>query len=220
MAATTDYATARTNMVEGQIRPNRVVDGPVVEAFRAVPRERFVPAALKGVAYVDEDIQVGAGRYLMEPMVLSRLLQEARIGAGDTVLDVGCATGYSAAILARLAGTVIALEQDPALAATAGRTLEEVGAGNVVVVTGVLADGHAGRAPYDAIVFQGAVATVPDSLLRQLAEGGRLVAVVLSGRVGKARLYENVGGVVSGRTLFDAAVPPLPGFAPAPRFEF
>jgi protein-L-isoaspartate(D-aspartate) O-methyltransferase len=221
MPATQDFTAARTNMVEGQIRPNKVIDSALVEALRQVPRERFVPPALRGVAYVDEDVAIGQGRYLMEPMVFARLAQEARIGPRDTVLDVGCGSGYSAAVLARLAGTVIALEQDRTLADEATRQLQEQGVGNALVVAGPLAVGYPGRGPYDAILVEGCVAQVPQALLDQLAEGGRLVAVISeTGHLGQVRLFEKIAGVVSGRTLFEAAVRPLPGFEAPPRFEF
>lgn len=221
MMATTDFSAARINMVEGQIRPNKVTDLRLVEAFMDVPRELFVPKPLRGIAYVDEDIQVAPGRYLMEPMVLGRLLQEARIGAEDVVLVVGCGTGYSAAVAGRVAATVVALESDAGLAAQATRTLQDISSDNVIVMQGPLSAGWAAQMPYDVIVLDGAVAEVPPALLEQLNEGGRLVCVINgTGRVGAARLYKKVGGTVSGRTLFDAAIHPLPGSEQKPAFEF
>jgi len=221
MMAPTDYTAARINMVEGQVRPNKVTDLRLVDAMLAVPRELFVPKALRGIAYVDEDIQVAPGRYLMEPMVLARLMQEAGIGATDVVLDIGCASGYSAAVLGRIAATVIALEQDADLANRATANLAGIGADNAVVVTGPLTAGWVKDQPYDVIMLDGAVAQVPDALLDQLNEGGRLVAVVCEdGRMGQARLYRKVAGMVAGRTLFDAAVRLLPGFEPRPGFQF
>lgn len=219
--ATTDFATARVNMVEGQIRPNKVTDFRIVDAFLAVPREEFVPKALRGIAYVDEDIQVAPGRFLMEPMVLARLLQEARISATDMVLDVGGATGYSAAVLGKLAATVVALEGDTALAGQANDTFQRLGIDNALAVQGPLEAGWAKQGPYDVIVLQGSVAQVPQALLDQLAEGGRLVGVVNEdARIGYARLYQKLGGRVSHRPLFDAAVRKLPGFEPKPSFRF
>jgi len=221
MVALTDYTAARINMVEGQLRPNKVHDPRLVAAFINVPREQFVPKAQRGIAYVDEDIPVGNGRYLMEPMVLARLLQEARIGAQDMVLDIGCGTGYSAALIGRLAATVVAVESDAELAAQAAQNLMAVGVDNVVLMQGPLTAGWAAQQPYDVIVLDGAVTEVPAVLLDQLAEGGRLVAVLAPpGHVGHARLYQKIGGVVSGRVLFEAAVRLLPGFEPAPQFEF
>lgn len=217
----TDFAAARANMVECQVRPNKVTDSRLLAAMAAVPRERFVPEGLAGHAYVDDDIAVAPGRYLMEPMVLARLLQAAAIEDGDVVLDIGCATGYSTAILARLAATVVALESDEALAETAIELLTGLDADNSAVVGGEHAAGYAAQAPYDVIVLEGAVEQVPEALGEQLAEGGRLVAVVTGGgRVGKATLMLRVRGVLSSRILFDAAVPPLPGFAIERGFVF
>ncbi|MFQ5984718.1 MAG: protein-L-isoaspartate O-methyltransferase [Alphaproteobacteria bacterium] len=216
-----DHAAARLNMVANQIRPNRVTDERLIDAMTEVPRELFVPQKLRGVAYIDEDIAVAPGRFLMEPMVLARLLQTADIREADVVLDVGCATGYSTAVVARLAAAVVALESDARLAAEATRLLAELGVDNAAVATGRLNRGYPKQAPYDVIVLQGAVDEVPRKLRDQLGDGGRLLAVVsLDGRAGKATLMKKVHGTVSKRVVFDAAVPTLPGFAKAPRFVF
>ncbi len=211
------YAAARTNMVENQVRPNRVTDDRVLGAMAAIPRERFVPEKFAGIAYVDEDIAVSDGRYLMEPMVLARLLQAAAIEASDVVLDIGCATGYSTAVLARLADTVVAVESDAELAETAIALMTELDADNTAVVIGEHSEGYAKQAPYDVIVVEGAVDEVPRALSDQLVEGGRLVAVVTGddqgvNRVGRATLMRRMRSGLSSRVLFDAAVPPLPGF--------
>ncbi|WP_114391572.1 protein-L-isoaspartate O-methyltransferase family protein [Oleisolibacter albus] len=221
MMAPTDFTAARTNMVEGQIRPNRVTDARLIDAFQSVPREQFVPKALRGVAYVDEDIHIGHGRYLLEPRVLARLLQEAQVTADDVVLDVGSGMGYSAAVIGRLAATVVALESEPDLAAQATAAFQANGVDNALIMQGPLAAGWAKQAPYNVIVLEGAVTEVPQVLLDQLAEGGRLVCV-LGGdaQVGTARLFQKLDGVVSGRTLFDATVRALPGFERAPAFQF
>ncbi|WP_029006997.1 protein-L-isoaspartate O-methyltransferase family protein [Azospirillum halopraeferens] len=216
-----DYAAARYFMVEGQIRPNKVTDQRLVEAMLDVPRELFVPKASRGIAYVDEDVAIGNGRYLMEPMVFARMLQEVQVGPGDVVLDVGCGTGYSTAILARLAATVVGVESDAGLAARAGEALQEVGADNALVVTGAMTEGYAAQGPYDVIVFEGAVAEVPAAFGEQLAEGGRMVVAVRGeGGIGQIRLYRRTGGVVSGRVLFEAHPHLLPGFEPKPGFVF
>jgi protein-L-isoaspartate(D-aspartate) O-methyltransferase len=216
-----DYAAARLNMVEGQIKPNRVTDFALLNAFANVPRELFVPKAMRGIAYVDEDIRIAPGRYLMEPMVLARLIEEAGIGHEDVVLDIGCATGYATAIMARLANTVVAVENDPALASEATDLLGRLGVDNAAVVEGALTQGYPGQAPYQAILINGAVARVPEVIANQLADGGRLVTVVSEpGRMGRAMLYQRVGNTVSHRVLFDAATPYLPGFEPQPAFEF
>jgi protein-L-isoaspartate(D-aspartate) O-methyltransferase len=208
-------------MVEGQIRPNKVTHSALVAALLEIPREDFVPQASRSVAYVDEDIRVSPGRYLIEPMVLARLINEAQVAPSDIVLDVGAATGYSTAVLARIASSVVAVESDPALAAQAGETLRRLGSDNATVVTGPLPAGYPRQAPYNVILINGAVPEVPDTLLDQLTEGGRLAAVVSAdGRLGQARLYRRIHGIASSIVLFDAATPLLPGFEPAPRFVF
>lgn len=216
-----DYAAARLNMVESQVRPNRVTDLRVVGAMFELPRERFVPDALRGIAYVDEDVPLGAGRYLMEPMVLARLIQTARIEAGDTVLDVGAGTGYGAAVMAQSAARVVALESDAALARHAQGALGALGINNVEVVSGPLNQGYARGAPYNVITFGGAVQHVPSAIIDQLAEGGRLVAVVASpGEPGRATLLTKVAGALSRRVVFDAGSRLLPGFELEAGFAF
>lgn len=214
------FAAARHNMIESQLRTNRVTDKNVLAAFEAVPRELFMPPSMGSIAYVDEDLELAPGRWLMEPMVLARLLQAAEVRPDDVALAVGCGTGYCCAILARLAGTVVAVESDPELAAQAARILSELSIDNVVFVEGQLSEGNPRQAPYDVILIDGGVEEVPEAIQRQLAEGGRLVTVKRRGPVGRAVLMINRGGVVSSRVLFDAAVPLLPGFAREPGFVF
>ena len=216
-----DHAAARRNMVSGQIRTNRVSDERLIDAMEEIPRERFVPHAKRGVAYVDEDVEIASGRFLMEPMVLARLVQESSIAADDMVLDVGCGTGYATAVMARLAGTVIALDVDKSLAAEAERTLSAVGADNAIVMTGPLAEGCARQAPYDVILLGGAVDHLPQALADQLAERGRIVGVLRkAGGVGQATLWAKHRGALSSRSLFEASLPPLPGIARPVHFEF
>jgi protein-L-isoaspartate(D-aspartate) O-methyltransferase len=212
--------TARRNMVERQLRTNRVTDEAVLAAFEAVPRELFVAPNRRAVAYVDEDVEIAPGRFLMEPMVLARLVQAVSVGAGNVAMVIGCSLGYSAAILARLADTVVAIEQDSDLAARANGLLREFGADNVAVFQAPHAEGYPAQAPYDAIVIDGAVDQVPSTLFDQLGEGGRLVAVRRSGPIGAAILFLRVGDVISERTLFDAAIPALPGFERRAEFAF
>lgn len=216
-----DFSIARQSMVNSQIRPNRVSDGNVLAAMAEMPREAFLPKALHGVAYVDEDLPLGKGRYLMEPLVLGRLLQAAAIESTDVVLVIGCGTGYSVAIASRLASAVVAIEPDAKLAQAAGDTLAGLGFDTVAVMQGDLKAGHAKQAPFDVILFDGAVADIPASIAEQLAEGGRLVAVVRPGEGGgKAVLAVREGGCLSCRDVFDANIPWLPGFEPVSQFVF
>jgi protein-L-isoaspartate(D-aspartate) O-methyltransferase len=217
----TVFEAARAHMVESQIRPNKVTDDRVLAAIAAVRRELFVPEHLRPVAYIDNDLPLGDGRYLMEPMVTARLLQEAAVEPADIALVVGAGAGYEAAVLARLARSVVALEEDPQLARRARAALADHGIAAVSVVEGSLAAGYRLRAPYDVVMFGGAVAEVPNEIVAQLAEGGRLVAVVKAGGgIGRAMLTTRTGGVIARRVIFDAATPLLPGFQPKPAFVF
>jgi protein-L-isoaspartate(D-aspartate) O-methyltransferase len=216
-----DFELARRNMVDNQVRTNRVTDSLVISALRAIPRELFVPADEKGVAYVDDDLAVAPGRYLMEPMILARLLQLAEVQRTDAVLDVGCATGYSSAVLAKMASSVVALEEDADLVNWASETLLGLGIDNAVVVQGKLPEGLADQGPYDVIFVNGAVDRVPEGLREQLADGGRLVAVVRGEKgVGHATLVTRSGNAFGHRTDFDANARILPGFARLPTFVF
>lgn len=215
-----DYKAARTKMVDNQIRTTDVTSHAVLDAFLGVPREEFVPAALRPLAYIDNDIQIAPGRYLMEPSPLAKLIQLAAVESGDVVLEVGCGSGYASAILSRLAGSVVALESDAELAATAAETLSRLGCDNVAVVTGALEKGYADEAPYDAIFVHGAVEFVPDALCAQLRDGGRLVVVEGHGNASQARLYVKEGGRTSQRSVFNTCVKPLPGFSKAREFVF
>lgn len=206
-------------MVDGQIRTYDVSDPAVLSAMLAVPRERFVPAERVGIAYIDTDVPVGEGRALVKPMVLAKLLQAATIRPDDRVLDLGCATGYAAAVLARMGALVVALEESPALAAQAKQAL--AGTANVTVVEGPLAAGWPGLGPYDVIVIDGAVETVPPVLFSQLAPGGRLVGVVGEPPASRAMLFGVAShGNSSGRVIFDANASRLPGFAKPAAFAF
>lgn len=215
-----DFNAARRHMVESQIRTSRVVDEAVIAAMAEVPRERFVPGPLQPVAYIDEDLKIGNGRYLMEPAVLARLLQEANVEPSDVVLDIGSGSGYGAAILAQLAGTVFALESDPQLSARASELFTELGLDNVVPVDGALAEGCPKHAPYNVILIEGAVETIPDAVVDQLEGGGRMVAVVQERGVGRATVIRHVGDHLSRRIVFDAAIPVLPEFRTPAGFVF
>jgi len=217
-----DYARHRQAMVDSQIRVNDVTDARILAAMLELPREKFVPAARSAIAYIDEDVPLRAtatgkpARYLMKPMVLAKLVQALSLTASDHVLDVGCASGYSAALLGRLAGSVVALEEDGELVPIATRLLASLGATKVKIVSGPLAPGWSQEGPYDAILLEGSVEIVPAALTDSLKDGGRLAAVVGSGRSAKAMIYLRTGKVVSARPVFDAASPSLPGFK-APR---
>jgi protein-L-isoaspartate(D-aspartate) O-methyltransferase len=215
-----DFELARRNMVDHQVRTNRVTDPLVVDALRAIPRELFVPAPVKGVAYLDDDIEVVPGRFLIEPMVLARLLQLAEVRRTDTVLDVGCASGYSSAVLGRMATSVVALDRSAELVSWAAETLLGLGIDNVAVVEGEMAQGLPDQGPYDVIFVNGAVEWVPDGLRAQLNEGGRLVAVVRDKGIGRATLMTRRGGAFGHRVEFDAEIAPLPGFHREAAFVF
>jgi len=217
----TEFGAARAHMIESQLRPNKVIDARVLDTFGGIRRELFVPDHLRVVAYIDEDLPLGGGRYLMEPMVVARLLQAAQIERTDNVLIIGAGTGYEAALAAALARSVIALEEDPELARRARAALVEHFIASVSVVEGPLPQGYRPRAPYDVVLFCGAVADVPSEIDTQLAEGGRVLAVVKSANgIGRATLWARTGGVMARRVLFDAATPLLPGFSPKPAFAF
>ncbi|PZU84311.1 MAG: protein-L-isoaspartate O-methyltransferase [Shinella sp.] len=221
-----DFEAARIKMVDNQIRTTDVTSHSVLTAFLTVPREAFVPAHLKPLAYIDEDIQITPAangrpaRYIMEPSPLAKLLQLGAITKDDLVLEVGCGAGYAAAVLSLVAGSVVAVESDEALAASATEKLSELGYDNVAVVTGDMEKGYAAEAPYDVIFLNGSVEEVPEGLLSQLREGGRLVAVVGYGNASRARLYVRAGKSYSYNDYFNTAVRPLPGFRKAEEFVF
>lgn len=224
MAMVADFQDLRTKMVDNQIRTTDVTDLRVIDAFLTVPREAFVPVNRQVLAYIDEDqlleSEGAAPRYLMEPSPFAKLVQLAKVSKSDVVLDVGCGTGYSSAIFSELAGSVIGLESDSALSAVATSRLQQLGHDNVVIVSGALNAGYPSEAPYDVIFIEGAVDFVPEVLFNQLKEGGRLVVVEGRGNAGIARIYVKENGIASGRTVFNTAVRPLPGFERIEQFEF
>ena len=215
-----DYKAARTKMVDNQIRTTDVTSHEVLDAFLTVPREEFVPAAVKPLAYIDNDIQLAPGRFLMEPSPLAKLIQLADVAPSDIVLEVGCGTGYASALLSKLGSSVVALESEAELAASATETLARLGYDNVAVVSGDLEGGYAPEAPYDAVFVHGAVEFVPEALFAQLRDGGRLVVVEGYGNASQARLYIKESGRVAERNAFNTAVKPLPGFRKAKEFVF
>jgi protein-L-isoaspartate(D-aspartate) O-methyltransferase len=216
------FSTARQKMVDGQVRPSDVTDSRIIDAMLAVPRETFVPESQRAMAYLDLDLDVSGGaatkRCLIKPVVTAKMLQAAEIGEADNVLVVGCATGYSAAVTARLAGRVTATESDSALAAKAGDLL--AGLANVTVRAAAAAEGYPANAPYDVIVLDGATEVRPDRLYAQLKEGGRLVGVFAMSQPPRATIVTHSHGDFGDRALFDAVVPVLPGLERLPAFVF
>ncbi len=216
------FAKARLNMVDSQILPNRVTDQNVINAMGSLPREQFLPNSARSLAYADDSVLIENGRYMMQPMVLARLLDIAEIKKSDVALAIGCASGYGTAVLANLVDTVVAVEPDSSLRAKAERYLADLEIDNVVIIDGKFADGHAKEAPYDLIFIDGAVPEVPDTIARQLSDGGRLVAVEMpaGNPVGRGILMSRYGDAFSKRDVFDAVEPVLPGFEKEPEFTF
>jgi protein-L-isoaspartate(D-aspartate) O-methyltransferase len=219
-----DFAAARRMMVDGQVRTADVTDLRILTAMQDLPRERFLPEDKAALAYLDLDLAVSAPgqpvRRLLKPMVLAKLIQAAAIAPTDRVLDVGCATGYSTAILSKLGGSVIGLEEDSTLARQAVDAVSSAGLPNVRIVTGPLSHGCPAEGPFDVIVLEGSAEIVPAALFDQLNDGGRLVGTLGRGAEGKATLYRRVNSDLSGRAVFDAAATLLPGFAKPPEFAF
>jgi protein-L-isoaspartate(D-aspartate) O-methyltransferase len=222
----TDFTTARTRMIDSQLRTEDVNEPAILAAMGEIPRERFVPEKGAALAYIDRSALIeeatssGPARYLMRPAAFGKLIQLAEIGEGDKVLDVGTGTGYSAAVLARIAASVTALECDGGLAGTASALLQEFGAGRARVVEGPLEAGYAAAAPYDVIVLEGAVEFVPQPLFDQLGEGGRLVAVIGAGGSALGTLYTKTEGDIGQRPAFNSTARPLPGFERPKSFVF
>ena len=208
-----EFATRRVMMVDTQVRPSDVTKFPIIDAMLSVPREVYVPDDRREAAYVGENLDLGPGRVVLEARTLAKLLDALDIQPGEMVLDLGCGLGYSAAVIARLADTVVAVEEDESLAADAQRLLSEEGVDNAVVVAGPLADGAAKHAPYDVITVQGGVEIVPEALLAQLKDGGRIGAVFMDGALGTARIGLQVAtGGITWRSVFNATAPVLARF--------
>ena len=215
-----DFAERRRIMVDTQVRPSDVTKFPIIEAMLTVPRERFVPDALRETAYMGEHVPLGEGRVVLDPRVLAKMIEAVDIDRDDLVLDIGAGLGYSAAVMARMAEAVIALEENPEFAKEAERVLGENGADNVAVVEGALADGAAKHGPYDVIIVEGAAEVIPDAITSQLKDGGRIVAIFADGRLGTARIGHCFDGAISWRSAFNANAPTLPGFERAREFVF
>jgi len=221
-----EFEAARQNMVESQVMTSGVTDARVLSEMKLIPREKFVPEARQSIAYLGDDLRVKEAtddrpaRYLMDPRCLGKLAELAVVQKSDLVLDIGPATGYSTALLAGLADTVVAVESDQELVETSNTVLQALGVDNAAVLEGAHMDGNSKQGPFDVIFLNGSVSFVPDALLGQLKEGGRLVAVVREGSVGKARVYTNCHGQIGFRNVFDAGIHPLPGFEVEEAFSF
>ena len=214
----TDFAQRRRMMVDTQVRPSDVTKFPIIDAMLAVPREAFVPSSRREAAYTGENLLLGDNRVVLEPRTLAKILDALNVGPSDMVLDVGSALGYSAALLSRLAEAVVALEESPAFAREAESALAEIGADNVAVVEGPLAEGASKHGPYDVILVQGGVESLPEALTGQLKEGGRIAVLFMDGALGTCRIGYRVDGAISWRFAFNAAAPVLPGFEKSDSF--
>ena len=219
-----DFAELRTKMVDTQLRTNAVTNFRILDAMEAVPREVFLSPSLRSVAYADVDLLIteskGANRYLQKPMVFAKLVQAAEITLDDFVLVVGCNSGYALAVVAQLAGAVVGVEDDAELAERADELMTELGVENADVVKGALAEGCASQGPYDVILFDGAVESMPDGIVEQLRDGGRLVYVDGTGRSAQAIVVHKSDGLIGRRAVFNASAPKLPGFEREVGFVF
>lgn len=213
-----EFATRRVMMVDTQVRPSDVTKFPIIDAMLTVPREVYVPGDRREAAYIGENLPLVPGRVMLEPRTLAKLLDALDVQPDEMVLDLGCGLGYSAAVLARLAETVVAVEADATLAAEAGRLLSEQDVDNAIVVPGPLEAGAPRHAPYDVITIQGGVEQVPEALLAQLKDGGRIGAIFMDGVLGTARIGLKSDGIVTWRPVFNAAAPVLDGFTRARGF--
>lgn len=208
----TDYTSRRTMMVDTQVRPSDVTKFPIIDAMLQVPRETFVPDALREAAYIGENLDIGGDRVMLEPRTLAKMLEALDIQPAQVALDIGCGLGYSTAVLAALCDFVVAVENDEARAEEAQALLSGHGTDNAAVMTGPLAEGAAKSAPYDIIMVQGGVEEVPQTLLDQLREGGRIACVFAESTLGVVRIGYKIDGIVNWRFSFNASAPVLPGF--------
>jgi protein-L-isoaspartate(D-aspartate) O-methyltransferase len=214
-----DFAARRTMMVDTQVRPSDVTKFPIIEAMLSIAREDFVPAVQREAAYLGENLDLGQGRVLLEPRTLAKMLDALAIGNADLVLDVGCAMGYSSAVIAHMAEAVIAVEEDEAMATEAQEALSLAGADNVVVHAGPLVEGAAKHGPYDVIIVQGGVSCLPATLADQLKDGGRIACLFMEGALGEVRIGHKSGDRISWRMSFNAGAPVLRGFEQQAEFQ-
>lgn len=217
---TPDFTQRRRMMVDTQVRPSDVTKYPIIDAMLRVPREAYVPAGKVEAAYMGENVTLGAGRVLLEARTLAKMLDAIELSRSDAVLDIGCGLGYSAAVIAEMVDAVVAIEEDAAMAAAAEATLAAQGILNVAVVRAPLKDGAPKHGPYDAILVEGAVEVMPDAILAQLKDGGRIAAIFADGALGVVRIGYKIDGAMSWRFAFNAGAPVLPGFGKAQAFAF
>lgn len=219
-----EFAKLRLNMVDNQVRPSDVTDHALIAAMLDIPRELFVPSGEKPLAYIDRDIKIGSDdhgdRYLMTSAGLAKMIQALELATDDVVLDLGCGTGYSSALLSRLAGSVVAVDQDPELVRIAENNLSELGIDNVAVVQSPLVEGYPPEGPYDGILISAGVEFIPETLVSQLSDKGRLVVVQYDNGPGRAMLYERTGSTIASRPLFDLSAMVLTDFRRRPEFVF
>lgn len=215
----TNYTALRTTMVDTQIRPSDVTKYTVIEAMLSVPRESYVPSAQREAAYVGEHLELDNGRVVMDPRVLAKVLDELDIQGDELVLDIGTGLGYSAAVMARMAEAVIALEDDASRAEDAQTTLAEQGVDNAIVHVAPLTEGAVEHGPYDVVVLQGGVEVLPEAILDQIKDGGRIAALFVDGALGVVRIGYKIDGELNWRFAFNAGAPVLPGFKKDRAFE-
>ena len=217
-----DFKIARKNMVENQIRANKVTSLNVINAFLDIPREKFVPDALQEISYVDEDIQLSRNRFMMKPMILARLFQSLNLKGNENILHVGSNSGYGSAILSRMCSSVISLESDKKLFETSIHTFSNMGFDNVVPLHGSMENGVEKEAPFDIIFIEGSIETEPKSLFGQLNENGKLIAIIRPAniKIGKAKLFFKISNEIGLENLFDAQVSKLSIFKSKTKFSF
>lgn len=208
----TDYTSRRTMMVDTQVRPSDVTKFPIIDAMLSVPREAFVPDGKREAAYVGENLDIGGGRFMLEPRTLAKMLEVLDIQPTHVGLDIACGLGYSTAVLAQMCDFVVAVEDDDSRAQEAQAILSEQGIDNAAVMAGALNEGSQKSGPYDIIVVQGGVEDVPEAVLAQLREGGRIACVFAEDTLGVVRVGHKIDGAVNWRFAFNASAPVLPGF--------
>ncbi|AUJ64680.1 protein-L-isoaspartate O-methyltransferase [Aestuarium zhoushanense] len=213
-----DYTTRRTMMVDTQVRPSDVTKFPIIDAMLSVPREAFVPSTMREAAYIGENLDIGGGRVLLEPRTLAKMLDVLDIKPTEVILDIAPGLGYSTAVLAHMAEFVIGVEDDESRAEEAQSILSEQGIDNAAIISGALAEGAAKSGPYDVIILQGAVEVLPDSLLAQLKDGGRIVSIFAEGDLGVVRIGYKMDQRINWRMAFNAGAPVLTGFAKKAEF--